>query len=144
MKLERMKLEISSQSWKLLDNLTLLENFPTSIGTCQLWWKLFNYRLSNSKLSNFSFFQCIPSRDWSWGKINRKFECEQLSNFNEKLRTSFFRTSYWTSPKYWTVLISQNTLFPKWLSNFTCKSKKFTSNPPIFLKFSFVIIFYLF
>ena len=107
MKLERMKLKSSSRSWKLLDNLTLLENFPTSIGTCQLWWKLFNYRLSNSKLSNFSFFQCIPSRDWSWGKINRKFECEQLSNFNAKLRTSFFRTSYWTSPKYWTVLISR-------------------------------------
>ena len=31
----------------------------------------------------------------SWKTINRKFEC-QLSNFNEKFPTSYFRRSYWT------------------------------------------------
>ena len=30
----------------------------------------------------------------SWETINRKFECQQLSNLNEKFPTSYFRRSY--------------------------------------------------
>ena len=51
MKLERMKLENSSRSWKILITQYCIENFPTSMGTFQLKWNL-----SNFKLSNFSFF----------------------------------------------------------------------------------------
>ena len=51
MKQERMKLENTSRSWKILITQYCIENFPTSIGTFQLKWKF-----SNFKISNYSFF----------------------------------------------------------------------------------------
>ena len=44
MRFERMKFECSSRSWK---HLITEFNFPTSIGTFQLKWKLSNFRLYN-------------------------------------------------------------------------------------------------
>ena len=54
MKLERSKLESSFHLHSLLSNFAWL--FPTSLGSFQLKQKLSNFRLSNLKLSNSSFF----------------------------------------------------------------------------------------
>ena len=61
MKFERMELESSSRSWKLVSDYLILHWKLSNINWYfQLKSKLSNFKLSNLKLSNFSFFSNSP------------------------------------------------------------------------------------
>ena len=65
-------LESSSRSWKFFDNLIPHENFPTSIGTFQLKWKLQTFQLKTFQL--FVFFNCSFQLDVFRFKLKKKTE----------------------------------------------------------------------
>ena len=56
-KLQVGKLELKLE-WMKLETLYCIGNFPTSICTFQLIWKLFNFKLTNLKVSNSFFSNC--------------------------------------------------------------------------------------